>query len=238
MLILAVESSAAPSSCALLKDGVIIADMRTNVKLTHSQTLMPMVENMLKITNTNIGDIDVFAVSHGPGSFTGTRIGIAAVKGMALSYEKNCVGLSTLEVIANNIPYFSGIICSVMDARREQVYNALFECKGDGLCRITDDRAISIDTLGQEIGNLTRPCILVGDGAALCYNNLGQKYDNLFIAPANLRYQNAAAAAQLALNYYNRGQTVSAAELNPVYLRLPQAQRELLEKKRAGSANG
>ncbi len=231
MLILAVESSAAPSSCALLRDGVIIADMRTNVKLTHSQTLMPMVEKMLKITNTDVGDIDVFAVSHGPGSFTGIRIGIAAVKGMALSYSKPCVGLSTLEVIANNIPYFGGIICSVMDARREQVYSALFEYKGDKLVRLTNDRAISIDDLGQEIENLKRPCILVGDGAELCYNKLEKKYNNLIIAPANLRYQNAAAAAQLASDYYNRGEIVSAAALNPVYLRLPQAQRELLEKK-------
>lgn len=230
MLILAVESSAASSSCALLRDGIIIADMRTNVKLTHSQTLMPMVENMLKITNTGVSDIDAFAVTHGPGSFTGIRIGIAAVKGMALSYNKPCIGLSTLETIAYNIPYFSGIICSVMDARRDQMYNAMFGCKGDSVYRITDDRAISIDSLGQEIEGLKMPCILAGDGAALCYDKLSQKYDNIYIAPANLRYQNAASAAKLAYEYYIVGKTMSAENLTPVYLRLPQAQREMLEK--------
>lgn len=233
MLIIAVESSASPSSCALFKDGTIISDMRTNVKLTHSQTLMPMVENMLKITNTSVSDIDVFAVTHGPGSFTGIRIGIAAVKGMALSYNRPCIGLSTLEVIAHNMSYFNGIICSVMDARREQVYNAMFNCNGNYLDRITDDRAISIEDLGHEIEAINKPCILVGDGAEVCYNRLRENNGKIFIAPANLRYQNASAAAKLAFEYYSQGQAVSAAELNPVYLRLPQAQREMLEKKSA-----
>lgn len=234
MLILAVEASAAPSSCALLKDGLIIADMRTNVKLTHSQTLMPMVESMLNTTGALVSDVDLFAVTHGPGSFTGIRIGIAAIKGMAAAFDRPCIGLSTLEVTAHNIFCFDGIVCPVMDARREQVYNALFDCSGGRMTRMTDDRAIAIEKLGGELAERGRPCVFVGDGAALCFDALHERISGSVIAPANLLYQNAAAAALLALEYYGRGQTVTAEELNPVYLRLPQAQRELLEKKSAG----
>ncbi len=230
MKILAVESSAQSSSCAVWEDGRISADMYTNVCLTHSQTLMPMMDEMLKITGISPADIDVFAVSSGPGSFTGIRIGIAAVKGMAFALDKLCVSVPTLETIAYGARLFDGIICAVMDARRQQVYNALFKCKGGKLDRIAEDRAISIDELGREIGDIGEPCVLVGDGAQLCYDQFGDLRGAL-LAPPNIRYQNAASVAEIAYNYYLAGKTVPAEKLLPVYLRLPQAQRELMEKK-------
>ena len=224
MKILSVESSAASCSVALSDNGVLIGEEFTNVKLTHSETLMPMVKNMLDNTKTDIGAVDVFAVSNGPGSFTGVRIGVAAVKGMA----KPCYGISTLETIA--YPFFDRncVVCSLMDARCSQVYTALFE---NGK-RLTPDSAMLISELADSLKSIDKPIVFAGDGAAVTYEKLSGHFDNIILADAQNRYQRASSVAFLTEKYINSGKLpVSANELLPVYLRLPQAERELKKKK-------
>ena len=153
MNIFAVDTSAVAASCAFFDGQKIISEFYTNVGLQHSKTLAPMIESALKCTEMSLADVDVFAVSKGPGSFTGVRIGISAVKGMAFAENKSCVGVSTLEGLAYNLETAEGIICPVMDARCNQVYNALFEFEKGKLKRLCDDRAISVDELQSELKN-------------------------------------------------------------------------------------
>ena len=175
MKILSVESSAASCSVALSDNGVLIGEEFTNVKLTHSETLMPMVKNILDNTKTDIGTVDVFAVSNGPGSFTGVRIGVAAVKGMADGVGKPCCGISTLETIA--YPFFDRncVVCSLMDARCSQVYTALFE---NGK-RLTPDSAMLISELADSLKSIDKPIVFAGDGAAVTYEKLSGHFDNI-----------------------------------------------------------
>lgn len=228
MKILSVESSAASCSVALSDNGVLIGEEFTNVKLTHSETLMPMVKNILDNTKTDIGTVDVFAVSNGPGSFTGVRIGVAAVKGMADGVGKPCYGVSTLETIA--YPFFDRncVVCSLMDARCSQVYTALLE-NGE---RLTPDSAMLISELADSLKSIDKPIVFAGDGAAVTYEKLSGSFDNIILADAQNRYQRASSVAFLTEKYINSGKLpVSANELLPVYLRLPQAERELKKKK-------
>lgn len=228
MKILSVESSAASCSVALSDNGVLIGEEFTNVKLTHSETLMPMVKNILDNTKTDIGAVDVFAVSNGPGSFTGVRIGVAAVKGMADGVGKPCYGISTLETIA--YPFFDRncVVCSLMDARCSQVYTALFENSK----RLTPDSAMLISELADSLKSIDKPIVFAGDGAAVTYEKLSDSFDNIILADAQNRYQRASSVAFLTEKYINSGKLpVSANELLPVYLRLPQAERELKKKK-------
>lgn len=228
MKILSVESSAASCSVALSDNGVLIGEEFTNVKLTHSETLMPMVENILDNTKTGIGTVDVFSVSNGPGSFTGVRIGVAAVKGMADGVGKPCYGISTLETIA--YPFFDRncVVCSLMDARCSQVYTALFENEK----RLTPDSAMLISELADSLKSIDKPIVFAGDGAAVTYEKLSGHFDNIILADAQNRYQRASSVAFLTEKYINSGKLpVSANELLPVYLRLPQAERELKKKK-------
>lgn len=228
MKILSVESSAVSCSVALLDNGILTGEEFTNVKLTHSETLMPMVKNILDNTKTDIGSVDVFSVSNGPGSFTGVRIGVAAVKGMADGADKPCLGISTLETIA--YPFFERncIVCSLMDARCSQVYTALFE---NGK-RLTPDSAMFISELADSLKSIDKPILFAGDGAAVTYEKLSGSFGNITLADAQYRYQRASSTAFLTEKYIHSGTTpVSADELLPVYLRLPQAERELKKKK-------
>lgn len=225
MKILAVDSSAKACSAAVLEDDKLVGSFFINTALTHSQTLVPMIEAVLNNTSIDINDIDKFAVSAGPGSFTGVRIGVAAVKGMAMPDNKPCVFVSTLEAMPYNISEDCIAVC-VMDARCEQVYNALFEIKNSSVSRICDDRAISIKDLADDLKKYNNKLILIGDGAELCYNSLKEELNNLYIAPENLRFQNAAGVALAARNK----ETITADELLPAYLRLPQAERELKKR--------
>lgn len=226
MKILAVDSSAIPASAAVWEDGRLLGEFYSNTRQTHSQTLLPMVENLLKCTQTALNEIDLFAVSAGPGSFTGVRIGVACIKGLAMPEDKPCAGVSTLEAIAWNLAHLRGTICAVMDARCQQVYNAVFEADGESLRRLTPDRAIAIKDLAQEASGWKSPIYLVGDGAKLChgspeFSQLGAK-----LPPEHLQYQRASGVIAAAL----RSQPVSCAQLAPVYLRMPQAERELRRK--------
>ena len=236
MKVLGIDTSASPASAALVENQKIIGEFFINTKLTHSQTVMPMIDSLLSCCETKLSDIDVLAVSVGPGSFTGIRIGIAAVKGMAYGSDKNCVAVSTLESMAYCHLYHNGIICAVMDARCNQVYNALFRVKNGSVKRICSARAISIEELTKELENAHENIILVGDGAEICYKAMAQTSVSAQLAPFNVRFQNASAVAFAAEIQAEKGNIVSSQELMPVYLRLPQAEREL--KKRQAAEKG
>lgn len=228
MRILALECSAGPASCVISENGVIIASDFTNVKMTHSQTLMPMVKNMLDRADLEMSDIDALAISNGPGSFTGIRIGTSAVKGLAAPRKLPCYAVSTLRTIAENFRNTDCIVCAVMDARCNQVYNALFKVSGNIITRLCDDRALMIDELLQELSAIRDNIIIAGDGAGLFEKYAG---GNITVADEERRYQTASGVALAALEY----EAVTPNKLMPFYLRLPQAEREL--KKKQGEMN-
>ena len=230
MLILALESSAKAASVALCRDGVLIAQSQQCSGLTHSCTLLPMAEQMLKNTDTRLADVDAIAVARGPGSFTGVRIGVAAAKGFAWGREIPCYGVSTLEAMARSAACLGGVICCCMDARRAQVYNAVFERCGETLVRLREDRAISLDDLCEDLQNIEKPIFLVGDGAELCYTTLLERLPRLTLLPEHLRQQRASGAALAAWEKIGRGERGDAGSLTPNYLRLSQAERARLEK--------
>ena len=222
MLILSFESSAKAASVALVRDGQLVSQSTQCSTLTHSRTLLPMAEDMLKNTELTLKDVDVLAVAHGPGSFTGIRIGVSTVKGLAWGAQKPCVGVSTLEAMAWHGVAAGGIICPVMDARRSQVYNALFEIRGGKPVRLCPDRPIALEELLPELRALPSPVFLVGDGAALTAAFLEKAGLPFRMAPDNLLWQDAWGVAMAAMDK----PPVSGAELLPVYLRLSQAERE------------
>ncbi len=233
MKILSVECSACSVSCAITEDGKLRSSYYLNMNMTHSQTLMPMLENMLKLMGEKPQSIDAFAVSAGPGSFTGVRIGIAAIKGLAFG-RNSCIAVSPLEAMAYNFSANECIICGAMDARCNQVYNGMFKVSRGKVERLIPDRALTIPELIEELQNseYDLPIILAGDGAHLVYKAASEKgLENISLAPENLRYQNAVGIAFAAEMLYNEGKTLSADELLPIYLRLPQAERELKAKK-------
>lgn len=233
MKILAFESTAKAASVALCEDEFLIAQAYQNSGLTHSTTLMPMAEDLLKNCGVKLADVDCLAVAVGPGSFTGLRIGISTVKGLGWGADKPCVGVSTLEAMAWNLAHMDATICCAMDARRKQVYNAIFRAQNGTLERLCEDRAISLEELAQERDGQTQ--MVVGDGAELCYNDAKGRGQHLVLAPAHLRFQNAWGVARAALERAKRGEFVSGAELTANYLRLSQAERERLEKQKEGT---
>ncbi len=230
MLILAIDSSAAPASAAVREDGKLLGEFFINIKQTHSQTLLPMVENLLKVTGKSCADFDIMAVTVGPGSFTGVRIGVSCVKGLAFSNNTLCCGISTLEAIALGGCCCEGrVICAVMDARCGQVYNALFHVENGYPVRLTEDRALSVEALSEECAPYGHDVILFGDGASLCYQSFQSWGARL--APEEIRFQRASSVALAAERAAEKGLTLTAAELIPAYLRLPQAERELKKRK-------
>lgn len=221
-MILSVDSSAVTASVALTDGENIINNEFVNAGLTHSETLLPMIKRVLG--DTKVSDLDAIAVTAGPGSFTGVRIGVATVKGLA--FEKNipCISVSTLEAIAYNFADENIIVCAVMDARRMQFYNALFEIKNGKAIRLCDDRAISITDLREDLKKYDR-VVIAGDGAKLCFDNIN--LDNCTLAPNDKMYQNGIGVSRAAKDK----KKISASSLMPVYLRLSQAERELKLKK-------
>lgn len=226
MLILAFESSAKPASAALVKDGQLLSQYTQCSALTHSRTLLPMAEDMLKNAELRLSDVDLIAVAHGPGSFTGIRIGVSTVKGLAWAAEKPCVGVSTLEAMAWHGLAVGGYICPVMDARRSQVYNALFKIENGRPVRMTEDRPIALEELAKEVTALGAPVFLIGDGAELCFEYFTAHGVPCVMAPDNLRWQDAWGVAMAAADKTPG----NADELLPVYLRLSQAERERQER--------
>lgn len=230
MLILAFETSAKAASVALMEEGKLLGESYQNTGLTHSQTLMVMAEDLLRTCGRSVQQVDGVAVAAGPGSFTGIRIGVAAAKGLAWGRQIPCYGVSTLEAMAESMGVWDGYVLPVMDARRNQVYNALFVADRGNLQRCREDRAISLQELAQDIKNLEKPIFLVGDGAALCYNTLKDEIPSLVLPPEHRMHQRAAGVALAAQQAARRGDSGNAAELVPNYLRLSQAERERLAR--------
>lgn len=229
MKILALESSAKAASCAVLEDGALLASAWQATGLTHSRTLLPMVEDMLQNSELTVQDMDAVAVAAGPGSFTGLRIGVAAVKGLAWAAEKPCIPVSTLEAMAWPLAHLEGDIVCAMDARRQQIYNAVFLAEGGELTRLREDRALSLEEAAADLAGLDGPMTVVGDGAGLCFDFLTARGIECCLAPAHLRLQSAAGVAMAAFRRWPEG-GVSPQALAPVYLRLSQAERERLAK--------
>lgn len=230
MKILALETSAKSVSTAVTENGVVLASTYQNTGLTHSRTLMPLVDGMLHAAGLTIQDMDVIAVAQGPGSFTGLRIGVSAAKGLAWTLDVPCCGVSTLLAMAQNLRHMDCDIICAMDARRKQVYNAVFRAKDGQLERLSQDRAISLEELAAELRESSTKKVVVGDGAKLCYQYLQEQGIPCQIAPAMLQMQNAMGVALAAEELVAEGKTVSARDLVPVYLRLSQAERERLAK--------
>ena len=230
MLILAFETTAKAGSIALLEDGKLLAESYQNTGLTHSQTLMVMAEDMLKAAGKTMSDVCAVAVAAGPGSFTGVRIGVAAAKGLAWGGELPCYGVSTLESMALTLGVYQGYICPVMDARRSQVYNALFYVNSGVMERLCEDRAIALADLKTELEQLDGPIFLVGDGSNLTYNTLKDAISQLVLPPEHRMHQRASGVALVAAAKIAAGDPGDAAVMVPNYLRLSQAERERNER--------
>lgn len=231
MLILAFETSAKAVGVALHDGEKLLAESYQNTGLTHSQTLTVMAEDLLKQCALSVSDVTHVAVAAGPGSFTGVRIGVAAAKGFAWGAQLPCYGVSTLESMARNLGIFDGTVCAVMDARRNQVYNALFRVE-KGVCTpLCADRAIALSELETELRAIDTPIYLVGDGSELTMRTLSARVPNLILAPEHRRHQRAAGVALAAIEKIRAGESGDAASLQPNYLRLSQAEREKLERK-------
>lgn len=226
MIILGIDTSASPVSAALLKDGKLLGEFYLNIPTTHSQTLMPVVTGLMDSAGISVNDIDLFAVNAGPGSFTGVRIGTASVKGMAMPLGKPCAMVSTLEAMAYSMPYREGVICAVMDARCAQVYNALFRIRNGSVERITEDRALSIEALAEELSGYNETIYLAGDGAELCVQAFSDRLPDVILTPVNIRFQHAYGTAAAAEKMASENRLCDADSLMPIYLRIPQAERE------------
>ncbi len=232
MKILAIETSAKAASVCLTEDDFLIAQSYQNSGLTHSQTVLPMCEQMLKHCGVTLQQVDVIACAAGPGSFTGLRIGLSTAKGLAWSAEKPCCAVSTLEAMAWQMAHMEGELLCAMDARRGQVYNARFLAHGAELKRLCPDRAISLADLFSEIDGKTEQ-IIIGDGAQLCYNYAEGLGYPVKLAPPQLRFQSAWGVAHAAWVQAQAGNLCSAQELAANYIRLSQAERERLEREQS-----
>lgn len=229
MKILTLESSSLSASVCITDNTKLLAQSFQNCGLTHSATLLPMIDHVMSASQLAIDELDAIAVVTGPGSFTGIRIGVAAAKGIADGKNLPCIGVSSLAGAAWNVTLTNRLICPVMDARRSQLYNALFTFSDGTLQRLTPDRLITINDLKAELISLEKSILLVGDGAQMCYNCLIDSEDlDVLPAPSGLIYPSAYGAAMEAYRLAQNGQMVSAAQLMPCYLRQPQAVRERL----------
>ena len=230
MKILAIDSCSNVATAALVEDDCLIAQFSLNNKTTHSTKLLPQIEYMMKNAETEFADIDLFAVTVGPGSFTGERIGVATTKALAHATGKPMVGVSALMAMAYNIKYTDYLICPIMDARREQVYTATFKWEGDKLVTVKEDRAMALDELLNE---LDEDVIFFGDGVPVFKEKIAEKLDNkAHFAPANLMHINGGGVAEAAKSEYKKGNACDYASLVPTYLRLSQAEREYNDRNR------
>ena len=231
MKILGVDSTATAASAAVFIDGKIVSLQFSNTGLTHSQTLLPMIDTALKNASLKVDDLDFVAVSNGPGSFTGVRIGVSAVKGIAQPLDIPCISVSTTEVIAKPLENTGCYAVAVMDARCNQVYTAQFDCE-NGFNRITPDEAITIDELGDKLKDVKKTIVLIGDGTKVAFNKLKDVLPNITVATASVVYQSAADVCVLAAEKVSVEdfKLTMAHDVLPNYLRLSQAERELKKK--------
>ena len=231
MKVLAIESSGLVASAAIATENVLLAEYTVNFKKTHSQTLLPMVDEIVKMTGIDLKEIDAIAVSAGPGSFTGLRIGSATAKGLGLALDKPVVPVPTTQGIAANLYGADGIICPLMDARRNQVYTGLYRYNKDGFQIVEDQMAVLVDEIIEKVNALGEPVTYLGDGVEAFAGILKEKTTVPFsFAPLHASKQRAGALAARAVELYKAGVIQTAAEHEPDYLRLSQAERELKEK--------
>ncbi len=228
-MLLAFETSAKAASVALFDGEKLLGESYQNTGLTHSQTLMLMAEDLLKNCNITVSDLDAVAVAAGPGSFTGVRIGVSAAKGLAWGKEIPCYGVSTLEAMALGLGVDNGYILPAMDARRNQVYTALFSAENGTVSRLFEDSAIALSELKEKLPN-DKPIFLVGDGSTLTFNTLSETVPSLVLPPEHKMHQRAVGVGLAANKAIAAGDVGDAASLVPNYLRLSQAERERIEK--------
>ena len=230
MKILAFDTSAKVASVAVSDGERILGVTSIDNGLTQSELVLPMAEDLLKRLGLSFGDIDTYAVTVGPGSFTGVRIGVATVKGLAFGRDIPTAPVSTLEALAENAAGLDGLIVPCMDARRGQFYTATFSSSKEGIERLTPDRAVSAEELAEELRSYEGKIYITGDGYEVAHRLLGGLGIALETTPTLARLQNAASIARVAKRMQERGECVSERELAPTYLRLPQAERERLER--------
>lgn len=229
--VLAVDSSSVSASVAILDGSKILTELYINAGLTHSQTLAPMIDFAVKSCNLDLKDMDFFAVTNGPGSFTGIRIAVATIKGMAIGLNKKCAGISSLLAASYPSKDFDGLVCACMDARRGEIYNSIYDFREKEIIKVKEERAISIKDLAKEIFELKSKVKLVGDGAEMCYNSLSEMgINNISLSMEHERFVNASSIAKIAVNLPKEC-LLDSKDLNPKYLRVSQAERLLKEKK-------
>ena len=232
MRILGIESSSLVASTAIYEDGITMAEYTVDFKMTHSQTLLPMIDEMVKLVGIDLNTIDAIAVSGGPGSFTGLRIGSATAKGLGLALNKPIINVPTVDALAYNLVGHAGLVCPLMDARRNQTYTGLYTFDGDQMKCISGQKAVMLGEIIDEINQLGRKVIFLGDGVPVFKPYIEEHIQVPHsYAPIHLSQQRAGALGALALQYYHEGKYESAAEHQPDYLRLSQAERELAAKK-------
>lgn len=240
MKILAIESSSLVASAAIVDDDILVAEYTVNHKITHSQTLLPMIDEILRMTQTDKHSLDAIAVSGGPGSYTGLRIGSATAKGLGMALDIPLIHVPTIDAMAYNAYGYNGLICPIMDARRSQVYTGIYEFADGRFNILLENSAITFDELMEKldaIDKIGRKVMFIGDGIPVFKDRINEHFNGkgYEFAPASMNRQKAASVAVLGEIYYKEGKTEPASEHLPDYLRLSQAERELIEKR---SANG
>lgn len=226
MLVLSVDSSSTTATCALVKDDQILAELNLNSKREHSVLIMDIIDQILKSYNLSINDVDAFAISEGPGSFTGLRIGMATIKGLAFSTKKPCISLSTLDALAYNAFTFDGIICPIIDALRDNVYTNLYKNVDGELTPISQAACLSLTELINDLNSRNEKVIFVGDGVTKHRDRIANEIPYATFAPLNCLYPKASSLGELAIKKLNLGITSPLNEFNPVYLRKSQAETE------------
>ena len=225
MLILAIDTSGPSCGVALHREGLLCYEATVNNRLTHSVNLMPMVDEAFKRSGTKVEDVDLFAAVIGPGSFTGVRIGVSAIKAMAFACEKPCIGINALEALALGCAETGHLVCPIRDARVQQVYGAVYQCGN----RLMEDEAIKIDELMERLPAFGETTLFVGDGARVYQAVIAERMGkHAVFAPPHLSELKAGAAAAIA--YARRGEAIHHHELEPLYLRAPQAERMRAQK--------
>jgi tRNA threonylcarbamoyl adenosine modification protein YeaZ len=238
MKILVLESSGLVASVALMEENSMICEFTMNHKKTHSQTLLPMVDEMMKITGFNKKELDAVAISKGPGSFTGLRIGSATAKGLSQALNIPVISVSSLEGLAANLYGTEDLICPIMDARRSQVYAGIFQYEGEKLVTRMEDDAVSVADLISMLNEKGEPVIFLGDGVPVYQKLLEEGLTVPYrFAPSHMNRQRAGAVGVLAVQYFKEGKTETSRDHKPEYLRKSQAERELLEKQNGGNSN-
>lgn len=234
MKILGLDSSGIVASVAIVEDDVLIAEYTVNYKKTHSQTLLPMLDEIAKMTEHDLNSIDAIAVAAGPGSFTGLRIGSATAKGLGLALKKPLIAIPTVEGLAYNLYDIPGLICPIMDARRKQVYTGIYHFTDHQLKVVEDQMAVSMETVIEKLNQYGEAVTFLGDGVPVFHELIAEKMTVPYsFAPAHVNKQRAAAVAALGEIYYRQGKTETAMEHVPDYLRVSQAERERAEREAA-----